>query len=205
MADKKKKPTVKKPSSKKTKPTKPKDKKSRSVGLNPLTDMERVAGYPGITEQIRRFENAKLPPCPHCRSKNTAGVQVGFIGRTMSIANTQKFKIVLNGSDRAGEYFCNACQNSLNPISKSRALALPSSITRKLKYPTTQDDDEYLELLEQGGYMIGAIAKLLFPEAIAINERNSQQALQATQELIAQENVTLLEAAFLVRRKICPP
>ena len=44
--------------------------------------------------------------------------------------------------------------------------------------------------------MIGAIAKLLFPEAVAINERGSQQALQATQELIAQENVTLLEAAF---------
>ncbi len=76
---------------------------------------------------------------------------------------------------------------------------------KKLKYSTTQDDDEYLELLEQGGYMIGAIAKLLFPEAIAINERNSQRALQATQELIIEEYVTLLEAAFLSNGKFARP
>ncbi len=76
---------------------------------------------------------------------------------------------------------------------------------KKLKYPTTQDDDEYLELLEHGGYMIGAIAKLLFPEAIAVNERESQRALQATQELIRQENVTLLEAAFLSNGKFARP
>lgn len=76
---------------------------------------------------------------------------------------------------------------------------------KKLRYPTTQDDDEYLELLEQGGYMIDAVAKLLFPEAIAINERNSQRALQTTQELIAQVNVTLLEAAFLSNGKFARP
>lgn len=76
---------------------------------------------------------------------------------------------------------------------------------KKLNYPTTRDDDEYLELLEQGGYMVDAIAKLLFPEAIAINERNSQKALQATEELFVQENVTLLEAAFLSNGKFARP
>lgn len=35
---------------------------------------------------------------------------------------------------------------------------------RKLGYPTTSDDDPYLEFLADGGYMIEAIAKLLFPE-----------------------------------------
>jgi hypothetical protein len=35
---------------------------------------------------------------------------------------------------------------------------------KKLRYPSKQDDDPYLEFLADGGYMVETIAKLLFPE-----------------------------------------
>lgn len=65
--------------------------------------------YHGITEQIMRFENAALPPCPKCCSNNTANVQVGFIGRTMKIAAaTTKVRFIANGP-KPGNYVCNDC------------------------------------------------------------------------------------------------
>lgn len=66
--------------------------------------------YPGIKEQILRFEEADLPACPHCGSTDTAKVQVGVIGRTISIAvSTTKVKLVGNGP-KPGRWFCNACK-----------------------------------------------------------------------------------------------
>ncbi len=76
---------------------------------------------------------------------------------------------------------------------------------RMLKYPSNKDEDEYMELLAQGGYMIGAIASLLFPEAIAIYEPNHDKAVQITQEHLQKENVTLLEAAFVSNGKFARP
>ncbi len=70
--------------------------------------------YPGIIEEIMRFENADLPPCPNCGSSNTASVQVGFIGRTASIsAATTKFHLILNGP-KPGKYYCNDCKKYYN-------------------------------------------------------------------------------------------
>ena len=82
-------------------------KKNEDTPKEPTSLEER---YPGITEQIRRFENAELPPCPHCGSSDTASVQVGIIGRTINInAATRKFKLVPNMPDKRGDYFCNKC------------------------------------------------------------------------------------------------
>jgi len=76
---------------------------------------------------------------------------------------------------------------------------------RMLKYPSNRDGDEYMELLAEGGYMIGAIASLLFPEAIAIYEPNHAKAVQITQEHLQKENVTLLESAFVSGGKFARP
>ena len=66
--------------------------------------------YPGITEQIWRFENMDLPACPECGSADTASVQVGGIGRTINIgAATTRFHLMLNRNDK-GIYFCNVCR-----------------------------------------------------------------------------------------------
>ena len=67
--------------------------------------------YPGITEQMKLFQEAELPSCPHCGSENTASVQVGIIGRTIKLAaSTSKFKLVQNMENKLGEYFCNECR-----------------------------------------------------------------------------------------------
>ncbi|HOZ37565.1 MAG TPA: hypothetical protein PLH64_02335 [Anaerolineaceae bacterium] len=66
--------------------------------------------YPGITEQIWRFEHMGLPPCPECGSVDTATVQVGVIGRTINIgAATRKIHLMLNANDE-GIYYCNVCR-----------------------------------------------------------------------------------------------
>ncbi len=74
-----------------------------------LASLER--DYPGIiADQIRRFENAQLPPCPQCGSTDTASVQVGIIGRTMRIAGaTTNFRLIANGP-KPGSCYCNSCE-----------------------------------------------------------------------------------------------
>lgn len=73
-----------------------------------LDKMER--GYPGITSQIRYFEEAELPSCTHCGSNDTANVQIGIIGRTIAIAGmTRKFYLIANGP-APGKYFCRKCR-----------------------------------------------------------------------------------------------
>lgn len=90
----------------------PKKRKRGEVAPGPVKEYKNVEErYPGITEQIRHFEEMVLPACPHCGSADTASVQVGFIGRTIHIAaSTRKFKLVLNMKDGMGKYFCNQCR-----------------------------------------------------------------------------------------------
>jgi hypothetical protein len=66
--------------------------------------------YPGITRQVRYFEEAKFPSCAHCGSTDTASVQIGVIGRTIAIAcRTRKFHLIANGP-RSGKYYCHNCK-----------------------------------------------------------------------------------------------
>jgi len=101
MADKKKNiPTVKKP-----------NEKESSLGEeNKANEPNMEDIYPGVTKQIQRFEEDELPSCPHCGSDYTASVQVGIIGRTITIAaSTRRVKLVPNVKDRLGKYFCRGC------------------------------------------------------------------------------------------------
>jgi len=69
--------------------------------------------YPGIKEQIYWFDNQKLPPCPLCKSEDTADVQVGIIGRTIYICcATTKFKLMAN--EKPGKFYCNSCYKFFN-------------------------------------------------------------------------------------------
>ena len=76
---------------------------------------------------------------------------------------------------------------------------------RLRKYPSNVDGDEYMELLAQDGYMIGAIASLLFPDAVLVDEPDHDKAVQLTHQYLQQENVTLLEAAFESGGKFARP
>jgi hypothetical protein len=72
---------------------------------------------------------------------------------------------------------------------------------KKNQYPSSEDGNEYLELLADGGYMVGKMATLLFPNGIEI-EGSQDEALKKTQELLKQNKVTLFEAAVQSGKKI---
>ncbi len=69
------------------------------------------SGYPGILEYIRKIEASVLPVCTNCESEDTAKVNCGLVGYSMSVAGaTTKFKLVPNRTDSMGDYFCNECK-----------------------------------------------------------------------------------------------
>jgi hypothetical protein len=79
------------------------------VNRETLDHLER--DYPGIGETIRHFEEAALPACSRCSSEDTAIVQCGVIGRTISLAAaTTKFRLIPNGP-APGKFFCNRCND----------------------------------------------------------------------------------------------
>jgi len=95
-------------------------------------------------------------------------------------------------------------QPSNRLLTKSRlklALDCPAKLfyTRKPEYENQQDTDTFLEALAQGGFQIEELARLHFPQGIAIlGEDYNYEALAArTQELLQQEEVVIFEAAFL--------
>lgn len=76
---------------------------------------------------------------------------------------------------------------------------------RMNKYPSAKDGDEYMELLAEGGYMIGAIASLLFEGAVLVDEPDHDKAVALTQKYLKQKNIILLEAAFESKGKFARP
>jgi hypothetical protein len=85
--------------------------------------LQRVeANYPGVRESIERFEAMDIPVCPSCSSDDTAVIQVGLIGRTMTIAGgTTKFKLIPNRSKPKWKrkYFCRACEETFDCAEES--------------------------------------------------------------------------------------
>ena len=83
---------------------------------------------------------------------------------------------------------------------------------KKMGYHSANEDNEYLSFLADGGYLIGAVAKLYFPGGIDIDARVRQpdttyqeltnQALDLTRELMQREEITLYEPAFQVGQRL---
>jgi len=70
------------------------------------------------------------------------------------------------------------------------------------RYPSTLDDDPYLELLSEGGFMVGKIAQLLYPEGILVDtSQGVEAAFLETKELLKRPNVTIFEATFIAGLK----
>ena len=66
---------------------------------------------------------------------------------------------------------------------------------KKMKFPTQNYGNEYLELLAEGGYMVGKMATLMFPEGIDLSRIDDKdEAALVTINELTKENVTLLEA-----------
>lgn len=72
---------------------------------------------------------------------------------------------------------------------------------KKNSYPSADEGNEYLDMLADGGYMVGKMATLLFPDGVEI-EGTQEEALRKTKALLKQEQVTLFEAAIQSGQKI---
>jgi hypothetical protein len=66
------------------------------------------------------------------------------------------------------------------------------------EYGNNQRENEFLEALAQGGFQVGALAKIQYADGIDLEDLESTIAIQRTNELLKQENVTLFEAAISI-------
>jgi hypothetical protein len=75
---------------------------------------------------------------------------------------------------------------------------------KKLGYPSVRDEDEYLQFLARGGYMVEAIAKLCYPEGIEIGfDKGPEESAAETMRLLAtDETITLFEATLLSGQRL---
>ncbi|WP_201495702.1 DUF2779 domain-containing protein [Rubrivivax sp. A210] len=86
-------------------------------------------------------------------------------------------------------------------LTKSRfkqALECPTKLyyTGKPEYLNTALDDSFLAALAEGGYQVGALACLMYPGGVEVDDIGHAAQLARTQALLARENVTIYEAAF---------
>src|SRR5262249_19615694 len=69
---------------------------------------------------------------------------------------------------------------------------------KELGYPSTADEDDFLALLAEGGYMIEVLGKLLYPDGVAMRyDGGTEDAARRTIDALQAENITLFEAPLL--------
>lgn len=73
---------------------------------------------------------------------------------------------------------------------------------KKNKYSSLNEENDYLSLLADGGFMIGKLAQLLFPEGYEI-EGNVTDSINLTEQIISSnENVVLFEPSIFVDNQL---
>jgi len=76
-------------------------------------------------------------------------------------------------------------------------------VYKKASYLTKNDSNEYMEMLAQGGYIVGKLAQLIYPDGIEIKGDTLESAISETKKLIDQnESITLFEATVISNNKI---
>jgi len=73
---------------------------------------------------------------------------------------------------------------------------------KKQKYPTTYEYDEYMQLLADGGFKIGKLAQLLYPDGIEVDTGSLEGDIAETDRLLQKEEITLCEPAIYVNHKL---
>ena len=89
-------------------------------------------------------------------------------------------------------------------LTKSRfkqALECPTKLfyTKKELYPSANKGDTFLQSLAEGGFQVEELARMNYPDGIAIlgDDWDYNELAIRTSKLMEQENVTIFEAAFL--------
>lgn len=90
-------------------------------------------------------------------------------------------------------------------LTKSRfklALECPTKLyyTGKQEYDNQTETDTFLQALAQGGFQVEELARMQYPEGVAIvgEDHNYEYLAAQTQELLLREQVVIFEPAFLV-------
>jgi len=75
---------------------------------------------------------------------------------------------------------------------------------KKKGYPSFKEGNEFMEMLAEGGHLIGCYAQLMYPDGIEIKtEKGTSVALTETKKLLDEnENIVLFEAAIESNGKI---
>lgn len=74
-------------------------------------------------------------------------------------------------------------------------------VYKKQGYPTTNDTNEYMEMLAKGGYVVGLMATLQYPNGVEITG-NTKEAINKTNDYLKQYNCVLFEAAIQSGEKL---
>jgi hypothetical protein len=72
---------------------------------------------------------------------------------------------------------------------------------KKNKYPSLKESNEYLQMLADGGYMIGKMAQLIYPDGVEI-KGDTKACIETTEQFLIQENCVLFEPAIYVNNKL---
>lgn len=86
-------------------------------------------------------------------------------------------------------------------LTKSRfklALECPTKLfyAGKTQYANQKLNDPFLAQLADGGFQVGALAKLYFPGGVEVSTLDHDSAFAETEELLARDEVIIFEAAF---------
>ena len=73
---------------------------------------------------------------------------------------------------------------------------------KKHGFPTSTDQNEYMKMLADGGFMFGKLAMLLFPEGIEITGSYNEAIAQTEQLLSTHQNITLFEPAIQINNQL---
>ena len=74
---------------------------------------------------------------------------------------------------------------------------------RERRYPSAKDNDEYLALLAEGGYIVEQLAKLRYPQGVALAYGGDPRVAAAeTLQRLSEHSTTLFEATLLSGRKL---
>src|SRR5579859_5420406 len=76
-------------------------------------------------------------------------------------------------------------------------------VYKKLSYDTLNDENEFVEMLAQGGHLVGKYAQLIYRGGIEIKADSIDEAIAQTKNLLKQNaNITLFEATFYSEGKV---
>jgi hypothetical protein len=63
-------------------------------------------------------------------------------------------------------------------------------------YADTKNENDFLKALAEGGFQVGALAKVMYPDGKEITDSQFQEQIEHTSRLLKEEDVTIYEAAI---------